>query len=125
MGGGQSGLSLDAALQTGGVGRGEASSANLAARFSRGSPAVSWLRPERVRSVRLARSPPKGGPPLPEVRAGRARARGMCRKKGFAMQQQISVITRVVADLYRSRRLHAEGFGWQPVFETGEIAFIG
>jgi catechol 2,3-dioxygenase-like lactoylglutathione lyase family enzyme len=39
------------------------------------------------------------------------------------MQQQISVITLGVSDLARSRRFYAEGFGWTPVFENGEIAF--
>ena len=39
------------------------------------------------------------------------------------MQQQISVITLGVADLARSRRFYADGFGWRPVFENEEIAF--
>jgi len=39
------------------------------------------------------------------------------------MQQQISVITLGIADLARSRRFYVEGFGWQPVFENGEIIF--
>ncbi len=39
------------------------------------------------------------------------------------MQQQVSVITLGVADLARSRRFYAEGFGWTPVFENAEIAF--
>jgi catechol 2,3-dioxygenase-like lactoylglutathione lyase family enzyme len=39
------------------------------------------------------------------------------------MQQQISVITLGVADLTRSRRFYAEGFGWTPVFENEEIVF--
>lgn len=39
------------------------------------------------------------------------------------MQQQISVITLGVADLARSRRFYAEGFGWTPVFESPEITF--
>src|SRR5689334_13842502 len=39
------------------------------------------------------------------------------------MQQQISVITLGVADLARSRRFYAEGFGWTPVFENAEISF--
>lgn len=39
------------------------------------------------------------------------------------MQQQISIITLGVADLARSRRFYAEGFGWTPVFENGEIVF--
>ena len=39
------------------------------------------------------------------------------------MQQQISVITLGIADLARSRRFYAEGFGWQPVFENPEVVF--
>ncbi|MCA1199362.1 VOC family protein [Sphingomonas sp. R647] len=39
------------------------------------------------------------------------------------MNQQMSVITLGVADLARSRRFYAEGFGWTPVFETEEIIF--
>ena len=39
------------------------------------------------------------------------------------MQQQISVITLGVADLDRSMRFYAEGFGWTPVFQNDEIAF--
>jgi catechol 2,3-dioxygenase-like lactoylglutathione lyase family enzyme len=39
------------------------------------------------------------------------------------MQQQISVITLGVADLARSRRFYAGGFGWTPVFENEEIIF--
>lgn len=39
------------------------------------------------------------------------------------MQQQISVITLGIADLARSRRFYAEGFGWQPVFENEEVVF--
>ncbi len=39
------------------------------------------------------------------------------------MQQQMSVITLGVADLKRSRRFYAEGFGWTPVLETPEIIF--
>jgi len=39
------------------------------------------------------------------------------------MQQQISVITLGVADLARSRRFYAEGFGWKPVFEVPDIIF--
>lgn len=39
------------------------------------------------------------------------------------MQQQISVITLGIADLDRSRRFYADGFGWTPVFENEEIAF--
>jgi catechol 2,3-dioxygenase-like lactoylglutathione lyase family enzyme len=42
---------------------------------------------------------------------------------GKAMQQQISVITLGIADLARSRRFYAEGFGWKPVFENPEIVF--
>lgn len=39
------------------------------------------------------------------------------------MQQQISVITLGVADLARSRRFYAGGFGWAPVFEAPDIVF--
>ncbi|RAK59168.1 VOC family protein [Phenylobacterium hankyongense] len=39
------------------------------------------------------------------------------------MLQSIAVITLGVADLARSRRFYAEGFGWTPVFETPEIVF--
>lgn len=39
------------------------------------------------------------------------------------MQQQISVITLAVADLARSRRFYADGFGWAPAFENDEIIF--
>jgi catechol 2,3-dioxygenase-like lactoylglutathione lyase family enzyme len=39
------------------------------------------------------------------------------------MQQQISLITLGVADVDRSRRFYAEGFGWTPVFEMPGIAF--
>lgn len=39
------------------------------------------------------------------------------------MQQQISVITLGVADLARSRRFYADGFGWKPVLETPDIIF--
>lgn len=39
------------------------------------------------------------------------------------MQQQISVITLGIEDYARSRRFYAEGFGWTPVFENGEIIF--
>jgi uncharacterized protein len=39
------------------------------------------------------------------------------------MQRQISVITLGVADLDRSKRFYAEGFGWAPVFQNDEIAF--
>ena len=39
------------------------------------------------------------------------------------MQQQVSVITLGIADLARSKRFYAEGFGWTPVFENEEIAF--
>lgn len=39
------------------------------------------------------------------------------------MQQQISVITLGIADLARSKRFYAEGFGWEPVFENEEVAF--
>ena len=39
------------------------------------------------------------------------------------MQQQVSVITLGIADLARSKRFYADGFGWTPVFENEEIAF--
>ncbi len=39
------------------------------------------------------------------------------------MQQQISVITLGVADMDRSRRFYAEGFGWRTVFENEFIHF--
>lgn len=39
------------------------------------------------------------------------------------MQHQISVITLGVADLARSRRFYAAGFGWEPVFENDTIVF--
>ena len=39
------------------------------------------------------------------------------------MQQQISCVTLGVADIARSRRFYAEGFGWKPVFEQADIVF--
>jgi catechol 2,3-dioxygenase-like lactoylglutathione lyase family enzyme len=39
------------------------------------------------------------------------------------MQPQMSLITLGVTDLKRSRRFYAEGFAWEPVFETPEIIF--
>jgi uncharacterized protein len=39
------------------------------------------------------------------------------------MQQQISCVTLAVADIARSRRFYAEGFGWRPVFEQADIVF--
>jgi catechol 2,3-dioxygenase-like lactoylglutathione lyase family enzyme len=39
------------------------------------------------------------------------------------MQQQISCVTLGIADLARSRRFYAEGFGWKPVFENPDIIF--
>jgi catechol 2,3-dioxygenase-like lactoylglutathione lyase family enzyme len=39
------------------------------------------------------------------------------------MQQKISVITLGVANLFRSRRFYADGFGWKPVFENEAIVF--
>lgn len=39
------------------------------------------------------------------------------------MQQQISVITLGIADLARSRRFYAEGFGWKPVFQNEDVLF--
>ncbi|MBY9066280.1 hypothetical protein K1X12_05180 [Hyphomonas sp. WL0036] len=37
------------------------------------------------------------------------------------MQLQISVITLGIADIFRSRRFYAEGFGRQPAFESEKI----
>lgn len=39
------------------------------------------------------------------------------------MQQQISVITLGIRDLERSKRFYVGGFGWEPVFDNGEIVF--
>ena len=39
------------------------------------------------------------------------------------MQQQVSCITLGIADLARSKRFYAEGFGWVPVFENPDIIF--
>jgi hypothetical protein len=39
------------------------------------------------------------------------------------MQQQIACVTLGVADLARSHRFYAEGFGWTPVFRNDEIVF--
>jgi catechol 2,3-dioxygenase-like lactoylglutathione lyase family enzyme len=39
------------------------------------------------------------------------------------MQQQISCVTLGIADLVRSRRFYAEGFGWKPVFENADVVF--
>ncbi|HVO03364.1 MAG TPA: VOC family protein [Candidatus Cybelea sp.] len=39
------------------------------------------------------------------------------------MQQQISCVTLGVADIARSRRFYADGFGWKPVFEQADIVF--
>ena len=39
------------------------------------------------------------------------------------MQQQMSVITLGIAEIARSRRFYAEGFGWRPGFENAEIVF--
>lgn len=39
------------------------------------------------------------------------------------MQQQIAVITLGSADLARSQKFFAEGFGWQPVFQNDQILF--
>jgi len=41
----------------------------------------------------------------------------------MAFEQQISVVTLGVADLARSKRFYAEGFGWTPAFENDEIVF--
>jgi len=37
--------------------------------------------------------------------------------------QQISVITLGIAELARSRRFYADGFGWTPVFENDDVIF--
>lgn len=42
----------------------------------------------------------------------------------MTIQQQISVVTLGVADLERSKRFYAHGFGWTPVFENEEIVFF-
>jgi catechol 2,3-dioxygenase-like lactoylglutathione lyase family enzyme len=39
------------------------------------------------------------------------------------MQQQISCVTLGIADLLRSRRFYAEGFGWKPVFQNTDVVF--
>ncbi len=39
------------------------------------------------------------------------------------MQQQISCVTLGIADLARSRRFYAEGFGWKPVFQNQDVVF--
>lgn len=39
------------------------------------------------------------------------------------MQQQISIVTLGIADLERSKRFYAEGFGWKPIFQNHEIVF--
>jgi catechol 2,3-dioxygenase-like lactoylglutathione lyase family enzyme len=39
------------------------------------------------------------------------------------MQQQISCVTLGIAELARSKRFYAEGFGWAPVFENPEVIF--
>ena len=39
------------------------------------------------------------------------------------MNHRISLITLGVADVVRSRRFYAEGFGWVPVFEQDDIIF--
>ena len=39
------------------------------------------------------------------------------------MQQQVSVITLGVRDLQASKRFYADGFGWTPVFDNGDIVF--
>jgi len=39
------------------------------------------------------------------------------------MQQQMSCVTLGVADIGRSRRFYAEGFGWKPIFEQADIVF--
>lgn len=39
------------------------------------------------------------------------------------MQQQMSVVTLGIDDVARSKRFYAEGFGWTPVFDNGEVVF--
>jgi catechol 2,3-dioxygenase-like lactoylglutathione lyase family enzyme len=39
------------------------------------------------------------------------------------MHQQLSVLPLGFAELSRSRRFYAEGFGWTPVLDTPEIVF--
>jgi catechol 2,3-dioxygenase-like lactoylglutathione lyase family enzyme len=39
------------------------------------------------------------------------------------MQQQVSVVTLGIADVARSKRFYAEGFGWKPVFQNDDIVF--
>ena len=38
-------------------------------------------------------------------------------------QQQISVITLGIADRARALRFYSDGFGWNPVFDNGDITF--
>jgi hypothetical protein len=40
------------------------------------------------------------------------------------MQPSISLVTLGVADLARSRAFYADGLGWRPAFETGEVVFF-
>ena len=40
------------------------------------------------------------------------------------MQQQISLITLGVTDIARAKAFYREGFGWEPVFETDDLAFF-
>jgi catechol 2,3-dioxygenase-like lactoylglutathione lyase family enzyme len=39
------------------------------------------------------------------------------------MQQQVAVVTLGIANLARSRRFYADGFGWTPAFANAEIIF--
>lgn len=39
------------------------------------------------------------------------------------MQPQMSCIALGVADLTRSRRFYADGFGWKPAFQNNDIVF--
>ncbi|MDB5999960.1 MAG: gloA [Rhizobacter sp.] len=55
----------------------------------------------------------------------------MCRVLGsintereFDMKQQVSVITLPVADLAASKAFYAEGLGWSPVFDDGDVVFF-
>jgi catechol 2,3-dioxygenase-like lactoylglutathione lyase family enzyme len=40
------------------------------------------------------------------------------------MSQHLSLITLSIHDLGRSCRFYGEGFGWKPVYESGEVLFF-
>jgi catechol 2,3-dioxygenase-like lactoylglutathione lyase family enzyme len=40
------------------------------------------------------------------------------------MEQRMSLVTLGVADLDRARRFYAEGLGWHPAFDNGEVVFF-